>query len=729
MSRNLRVAVVCACLALTGTLALAAVPVVVFPNPVQFGTVPLNSTGSPLAIYLTNTTASSINVSNITISGTGSSNFAFYGLPCLGTISGNQTCQMGMTFTPSAMGNLAATLMITVTGVNTPISIPLEGTGGNPFPNITSLSPPAVYLNSPTTTITINGSGFLSSSLAYLQNSNTQLPTTFVSATQIKTQVPDTALASIGALGLYVANPQPGGGAAYTSLQVVSSEPSISGVSPTSIVAGTASEAILVNGQNFMTGAKVQWNGTNITTTYLSSTQLQAQPTTAELATAGIIQLSVTNPPPGTISPAVTLDVTYPVNVTVLDLPANDLVWDPFAQLIYASLPSSYGSNGNSTAVIQPSNGTVTGFFFAGSEPTKLALDSTSKYLYVGLNGSSSIQRFNLPAFTTDLSISLGNAQNGGPNVASAIAVSPANSHIIATALNENGCCGGPLEFFTDSTKLANSVTSPGMNQLAFASGTTLYGYIPGTLSQVNVTSTGGTLTQQWNGLVNGNTFQYSGGLVFGGDGQEFNPATGLLQGTFDVGNACCNNITQVLPNSALNRAFALGDTPFFSSLGITSYNLTQFTPLAVADLSQLNPFNSVSTSKFIQWGTSGLAFILTNGCCGTTTSQVVLLQSPSLLLATSKTFSPVPVLKSANPTTVSHGTGNFRLTLRGSGFVPGSVVTWNLKARSASYVSGNEMTVYVTAAAIASTGTAKVVVKNPAPGGGTSNALTFNIK
>lgn len=47
MNRNLRVALVCACLALTGTLALAAVPVSVSPNPVQFGTVPLNSTGSP----------------------------------------------------------------------------------------------------------------------------------------------------------------------------------------------------------------------------------------------------------------------------------------------------------------------------------------------------------------------------------------------------------------------------------------------------------------------------------------------------------------------------------------------------------------------------------------------------------------------------------------------------------------------------------------------------------
>jgi hypothetical protein len=158
-------------------------------------------------------------------------------------------------------------------------------------------------------------------------------------------------------------------------------------------VAGTASEPILVNGQNFMATAKVQWNGTSIPTTYLSSNQLQAQPTTAQLATAGMIQLSVANPSPGTISPAKIFNVTFPVNLTVLDLAANALVWDPFAQVVYASLPSSYGTNGNSIAVINPSTGAVTGYHFAGSEPMKLALDSTSKYLYVGLNGNGSIQR------------------------------------------------------------------------------------------------------------------------------------------------------------------------------------------------------------------------------------------------------------------------------------------------------------------------------------------------
>jgi hypothetical protein len=638
---------------------------------------------------------------------------------------------MFMTFTPGAMGSLSATLAITETGVTGTINIPLQGTGGNPIPNVTSVSPPTLYVNSSTTKITINGSGFLPSTLVYLQNSNTQLATTYVSATQITALVPDTALSNPGALGLDAVNPAPGGGATYFTLQIVSREPFISGVSPSSIVAGTASEPILVNGQNFSSGAKVLWNGASISTTYVSSSQLQAQPTTTQLATAGMIQLAVSNPSPGTLSATTTFNVTYPTTLTVLDLPANDLVWDPFSQLIYASLPSSYGVNGNSIAVINPTTGAVTGYYFAGSEPTKLAIDSASKYLYVGLNGNGSVQRLHLPGFAPDIDISLGNVTNGSAYLAGAIAASPANSHTIAVALSQNACCGsGPLEFFTDATKLANSVNSTQMNQLVFASGTTLYGYIPNTLSQVSVSSTGGTFVRQWNGLVTGNGFQYSGGLIFGGNGEEFNPATGSLVGTFDVGGSnCCSSTIQVLPNSAINRAFAIGVTPFFSNFGITSYNLTQFTPLAVVDLSQLSPgYTSLSASKFIQWGSSGLAFILNTGCCGNPASQIVLLQSPSLLLTATKTVAPVPVANYSSPASANHGSWNFVLTIKGSGFVPGSVVTWNGKPLFASYQSGSALRVYVPHSMIASQGTASIVVKNPAPGGGTSNALTFTI-
>jgi trimeric autotransporter adhesin len=730
MNRMLRVTFV-ACVVLTGSLALAATPVTVYPNPIQFGTVPLSSTSSPFLIVLSNSSAGAVTVSGITISGTNSANFAIDGYACVGIISAGQECQMYLTFTPSAMTSYTASLVITEAGLTMAITIPLGGTGGNPIPNIASLSPPAIYLDSPTTTITINGSGFVASSVASLNtypNINISLPTTFVSATQIKAQIPDTVLSNTGQISLYVTNPQPGGGTGSASLQVISPEPLISNTSPSSIVAGTASEAIIINGQNFMSGAKVQWNGTSIPTTYLSPTEVQIQPTTAELASAGIIQLTVTNPSPGTLSPLTTFNVTYPVNITVLDLPANDIVWDPFAQLIYASIPSSYGANGNSIAVINPSTAAVTGFYFAGSEPTELALDSTSKFLYVGLNGSGAIQRLELPGFTTDIKINLGSEGNS-LNLADGIAVSPTNSHMIAVALAYSCCpAAGPLEFFTDATKLANPVSSPEMNQVVFASGTTLYGYENDTLSEVTVSSTGGTLGQQWTGLVEGNTIQYSGGLVFGSSGQEFDPTTGLLEGTFDVGPTCCNYSMQVLPDSAINRTFSLGQSPFLGTFGITSYNLTEFTPLAVASLAELSS-SFGSTSNFIQWGPNGLAFILNGGCCGNTTSQVVLVQSPTLLLTAGKTVNPAPVSRSSNPATVTHGSGNILLTVRGSGFVPGSVVHWNNKPFSAKYVSENEMTVYVPKEDIAAPGAAAIVVKNPTPGGGKSNALTVTIR
>ena len=67
-------------------------------------------------------------------------------------------------------------------------------------------------------------------------------------------------------------------------------------------------------------------------------------------------------------------------------------------------------------------------------------------------------------------------------------------------------------------------------------------------------------------------------------------------------------------------------------------------------------------------------------------------------------------------------------MTISGSGFVPGSEVTWNGSQRSVSYVSSTQLTVYLPGSDVAAAGTANVVVANPTPGGGKSNALTFTI-
>ena len=88
----------------------------------------------------------------------------------------------------------------------------------------------------------------------------------------------------------------------------------------------------------------------------------------------------------------------------------------------------------------------------------------------------------------------------------------------------------------------------------------------------------------------------------------------------------------------------------------------------------------------------------------------------------------PVPTLGSINPTSAVEGGSAFSLTVNGSNFVPGSVVRWNGADRATTYVSAGELQAAVTAADIATAGSASVTVFSPAPGGGTSAVQTFTI-
>jgi hypothetical protein len=176
------------------------------------------------------------------------------------------------------------------------------------------------------------------------------------------------------------------------------------------------------------------------------------------------------------------------------------------------------------------------------------------------------------------------------------------------------------------------------------------------------------------------------------------NPQTGELVGTYDVGGGYNGN-NELLPESVIDRTFLVGTSPFFNSLGITSYNLSHFTPLAVIDLSQ---FNGNLTPGFIRWGESGLAFVVQSGCCGSQSSQVVLVHSP-MMLPLSGSSNPQPVTSSLSPVQAVHGGGNFKLTINGSGFVPGSRATWNGSTRTVDYVSPTQLTLYVPGSDVAS--------------------------
>ena len=88
----------------------------------------------------------------------------------------------------------------------------------------------------------------------------------------------------------------------------------------------------------------------------------------------------------------------------------------------------------------------------------------------------------------------------------------------------------------------------------------------------------------------------------------------------------------------------------------------------------------------------------------------------------------PVPAITTLLPTGTTAGSGAFTLTVNGTGFINGSVVNFNGSARATTYVSATQLTAAILAADIASAGTPAITVTNPSPGGGTSNAVTFNV-
>jgi hypothetical protein len=85
------------------------------------------------------------------------------------------------------------------------------------------------------------------------------------------------------------------------------------------------------------------------------------------------------------------------------------------------------------------------------------------------------------------------------------------------------------------------------------------------------------------------------------------------------------------------------------------------------------------------------------------------------------------PVVNSLSPaSTIPLGSG-FTMTVNGSNFVTDSTVQWKGSPLATTYVSATQLTALVPDSDVL-IGKASVTVANPAPGGGTSNALAFTV-
>src|SRR5439155_22454539 len=87
------------------------------------------------------------------------------------------------------------------------------------------------------------------------------------------------------------------------------------------------------------------------------------------------------------------------------------------------------------------------------------------------------------------------------------------------------------------------------------------------------------------------------------------------------------------------------------------------------------------------------------------------------------------PVLLSIQPREVTVRQTDLTLTLTGNNFKPTSSVNFGSLQLSPSAVSGTSMTVVIPASQLNAVGSVVVSVTNPAPGGGTTPAVTFDIQ
>jgi hypothetical protein len=155
----------------------------------------------------------------------------------------------------------------------------------------------------------------------------------------------------------------------------LAARPSVSTISPASATAGGAAFTLTVKGSNFVGNgvSVVQWNGADLTTTFVSSTQLTASVASSQIASAGSATVAVRNTGRrGGTSNSVVFTINAPASTSGLAITttsvSNGLVSSSYNAVLNASggtTPYTWSLSSSSAALPSgltlSSSGTITG--------------------------------------------------------------------------------------------------------------------------------------------------------------------------------------------------------------------------------------------------------------------------------------------------------------------------------------------------------------------------------
>lgn len=508
--------------------------------------------------------------------------------------------------------------------------------------------------------------------------------------------------------------------------------PALTSVSPVSIQSGASDTALTINGANFTSASTVQWNGTALSTTYVSSTQLKATVPASNLASMGYGAVTVSNAAPGGGVSAAT-----PVTVfQVITVGLNHIAYEPFSRKLYATVGSGSSTvTGNSIAAITPETGTIGTPVSIGSQPTQFAISDSGNILYAIIGGSNSVARFNLKTQQAEFTMpftSYISSSSSGTSLPRTIAVQPGSENTIAVDLSSwTGLALFDVNPTSKTVAIRGASTGPYTgSSLQFLDANNLFSFDTDTtgasLNHFTVLSSG---FQYYNysqykqsTLLSFGAFKIRGGKAYANAGGVANPATdpATQLGIFKTSTYYSySNLTE--PDPSLNKSYFLASTSNNSSSvdGVITYDATTYMPVATTPLnmSAVEGNTSYSGVDLIRWGQDGLAALTSGG-------HLYLFRGPAVVPQQLQSGSAATL--SANTTTLTHGSGNTYITLTGSNFQPGVAIFWNGDYRTTTLVDSTHVKVAIPYTDLGSAGTASVTAVNP--GASASAGLTVTI-
>ena len=555
-----------------------------------------------------------------------------------------------------------------------------------------------------------------------------------------------------------MANPS-GPASNAVTLTITPPTPTITSISPATVIAGGPALTLTVTGTNFLTGATVSFNSTALTTTYVSATQLTAAVPANLIAQPGTAQITAQNTG-GAVSNAVTLTITPPTPTLTSVSPSSVTAGGPAFTLTVTGTNFLTGAtvSFNSTALITTF---VSATQLTAAVPANLIAQPGTAQITAQNTGGAASNAVTLtitPPTPTITSISPPSVASGGPA-------------FTLTATGTNFLAGATVSF--NSTALITTFVSA--TQLTAAVPASLIAQ-PGT-AQITAQNTGGAASNAVNLTITPPTptiTSISPSTVAVGspaftltvNGANFVSGATVFLGTTSLTTTFVSS-TQLTASVPANLPQQLGPSPVtVMNPGGAPSNPLPLTVVPVPTITSISP-SSVTAG--------GPAFILTVNGTGFVTGAIVTITIASLNLntflgptivsatqltvgipsnlivqpataqvtvgigvggaqsnAATLTINPAgSTLTSISPVSAKVGDPTFTLSLTGAGFVQASIAQWNGAPLSTTFVSGTQLTATIDAGRLILPATASVTVVNPPLPDGTpqvSNALTFTI-